>query len=149
MRKFEVEIDLPAQSLEEFETSDISYIHAKFCAINWRRLFLMQSHAKDAEVSFAVLDTDTEQYLQIQLNLQANNADPVFEIQSNIQVITENKEFLGFFTRKKKQDLVYKNLTQAQVAEQLSLFLHGQVNEMSEQYKQLLHRKMLQEHRLA
>lgn len=149
MRKFEVEIDLPAQELEEFETGDIRYIHAKFYGINWRRLFLMQAQVKNAEVSFAVLDIDTEQYLQVQLNLQANNAEPVFEIQSNIPVMTENKEFLGFFTRKKKQDLVYKNLTQTQVAEQLSLFLHGQVTEMSEQYKQLLHRKMLQEHRLA
>ena len=39
MRKFEIEINLPAQDIVSFEAEDIEQIHAKFYAINWRRLF--------------------------------------------------------------------------------------------------------------
>jgi len=83
------------------------------------------------------------------LNTHSSKADPVFQIDSNIQLVVESKEFLGFLTRKKKYDVVYKNLNQAQVSDQLSLFLNGQIEEMTEQYRQLMHKKMLQEHRLA
>ena len=53
------------------------------------------------------------------------------------------------FTRKKQYEVIYKNLSQNQVSEQLDLFLNGQIVEMTEQYKQLLHKKMLQEQRIA
>ncbi|KAF1025638.1 MAG: hypothetical protein GAK29_01793 [Acinetobacter bereziniae] len=149
MRKFEVEISLPAQAVESFETEDIEHVQAKFYAIHWRRLFLTQLQAANSDISFAVQDTDTEFYLHIQLNTQSSKVEPVFQIDSNIQLTVESKEFLGFLTRKKKYDVVYKNLNQTQVSEQLSLFLKGQIDEMTEQYRQLMHKKMLQEHRLA
>ncbi|KAF5272375.1 hypothetical protein FQR65_LT17424 [Abscondita terminalis] len=149
MRKFDVEISLPSQAVESFEAEDIEQIRAKFYAINWRRLFLTQLQAADSDISFAVQDTETELYLHIQLNTQSSKAEPVFQIDSNIQLTVESKEFLGFLTRKKKYDVVYKNLNQTQVSEQLSLFLNGQIDAMTEQYRQLMHKKMLQEHRLA
>ena len=40
MRKFEVEIDLPAQELEEFETGDISYIQLQFLL----RIYVIGEH---------------------------------------------------------------------------------------------------------
>ena len=149
MRKFEVEINLPAQDIVSFEAEDIEQIRAKFYAINWRRLFLTQGQVENSDISFAVQDTETELYLHIQLNTHSSKADPVFQIDSNIQLVVESKEFLGLLTRKKKYDVVYKNLNQSQVSEQLSLFLNGQIEEMTEQYRQLMHNKMLQEHRLA
>ena len=149
MRKFDVEISLPSQAVESFEAEDIEQIRANFYAINWRRLFLTQLQAADSDISFAVQDTETELYLHIQLNTQSSKAEPVFQIDSNIQLTVESKEFLGFLTRKKKYDVVYKNLNQTQVSEQLSLFLNGQIDAMTEQYRQLMHKKMLQEHRLA
>jgi hypothetical protein len=149
MRKFEVEISLPAQEVESFEADDIEQIQAKFYAIHWRRLFLTQLQVANSDISFAVQDTETEFYLHIQLNTQSTKAEPVFQIDSNIQLTAESKEFLGFLTRKKKYDLVYRNLNQTQVSEQLNLFLNGQIDVMTEQYRQLMHKKMLQEHRLA
>ena len=149
MRKFDVEISLPSQAVESFEAEDIEQIRAKFYAINWRRLFLTQLQVADSDISFAIQDTETELYLHIQLNTQSSKAEPVFQIDSNIQLTVESKEFLGFLTRKKKYDVVYKNLNQTQVSEQLSLFLNGQIDAMTEQYRQLMHKKMLQEHRLA
>lgn len=147
MSKFEVEINLPEQNTQSFETDDINQIQAKFYAINWRRLFM--SPLNKTEISFAVLNTETQQYLDIQLNTQSSQSEPVFQVESNIQVVTENKEFLGLLTRKKNYDLVYKNLNQAKVSEQLDLFLKENVEAMTEQYKQLLHKKKLQEQRLA
>ncbi len=147
MSKFEVEINLPEQNTTSFETDDIHQIQAKFYAINWRRIFMSPLHG--TEISFAVLNTETQQYLDIQLNTQSNQSEPVFQIESNIQVVTENKEFLGFLTRKKNYDLVYKNLNQTKLSEQLDLFLKENVEAMTEQYKQLLHKKKLQEQRLA
>ena len=110
---------------------------------------MTQIQLQNTETSFAVVDTDTQQYLHIQLNTQSTKADPVFQIESNIQLVIENKEFLGFITRKKKYDVVYKNLNQNQVSEQLGLFLNGQIESMTDQYKQLVHKKMLQEQRLV
>ena len=147
MSKFEVEINLPEQNTQSFETDDINQIQAKFYAINWRRIFM--SPLNKTEISFAVLNTETQQYLDIQLNTQSSQSEPVFQVGSNIQVVTENKEFLGLLTRKKNYDLVYKNLNQAKVSEQLDLFLKENVEAMTEQYKQLLHKKKLQEQRLA
>ncbi|AXQ23347.1 hypothetical protein BEN71_15265 [Acinetobacter wuhouensis] len=147
MSKFEVEINLPEQNTQSFETDDINQIQAKFYAINWRRIFM--SPLNKTEISFAVLNTETQQYLDIQLNTQSSQSEPVFQVESNIQVVTENKEFLGLLTRKKNYDLVYKNLNQAKVSEQLDLFLKENVEAMTEQYKQLLHKKKLQEQRLA
>lgn len=142
MSKFEVEINLPEQNTQSFETDDINQIQAKFYAINWRRIFM--SPLNKTEISFAVLNTETQQYLDIQLNTQSSQSEPVFQVESNIQVVTENKEFLGLLTRKKNYDLVYKNLNQAKVSEQLDLFLKENVEAMTEQYKQLLHKKKLQ-----
>ncbi|AYO55444.1 hypothetical protein [Acinetobacter wuhouensis] len=147
MSKFEVEINLPEQNTQSFETDDINQIQAKFYAINWRRIFM--SPLNKTEISFAILNTETQQYLDIQLNTQSSQSEPVFQVESNIQVVTENKEFLGLLTRKKNYDLVYKNLNQAKVSEQLDLFLKENVEAMTEQYKQLLHKKKLQEQRLA
>ena len=153
MKTFEVEISLPAQGhfsrTESFETTDVTQIQAKFYSIQWRRIFLTQLQLENEEVSFAVVDIDTQQYLAIQLNTQSTKAEPVFQIDSNIQMIVENKEFFGMFTRKKQYELIYKNLTQSQVSEQLDLFLRGDIEQMTEQYKQLLHKKMLQEHRMT
>lgn len=149
MSKFEVEITLPEQNTISFETDDINQIQAKFFAINWRRIFLSPLQMKGTEISFAVLNTETQQYLDIQLNIQSNQSEPVFEVESNIQIIMENKEFLGFLTRKKNYDLVYKNVNQNKVSEQLNLFLNEKVDMMTEQYQQLLHKKKLQEQRLA
>ncbi len=149
MSKFEVEINLPGQNTISFEIDDIDQIQAKFYGINWRRIYLSSLQANGAEISFAVLNTETQQYLDIQLNAQSNQTEPVFQIESNIQVVTENKEFLGFLTRKKHHDLIYKNLNQAKVSEQLSLFLNEEIEVMTEQYRQLLHKKKLQEQRLA
>ena len=153
MKIFEVEISLPMQNessnTKSFETGDINQIQAAFYNINWRRIFLTQIQLQNTETSFAVVDTDTQQYLHIQLNTQSTKADPVFQIDSNIQLVIEDKEFLGFITRKKKYDVVYKNLNQNQVSEQLGLFLNGQIESMTDQYKQLVHKKMLQEQRLV
>lgn len=153
MKTFEIEISLPAQGhfpkTESFETSDITQIQEKFYSIQWRRIFITQLQLENAEVSFAVVDVDTQQYLHIQLNTQSTNVEPAFLIDSNIQCIVENKEFFGMFTRKKNYEVIYKNLSQNQVFEQLDLFLNGQIEKMTEQYKQLLHKKMLQEQRMT
>ena len=153
MKTFEIEINLPAQGhfprKESFETHDITQIQGKFYSIQWRRIFLTQLQLENSEISFAVVDIDTQQYLHIQLNTQSTKAEPVFEIDSNIQFIVENKEFFGMFTRKKQYEVIYKNLNQNQVSEQLDLFLNGHIEEMTEQYKQLLHKKMLQVQRIA
>ena len=54
MRKFEVEINLPAQDIVSFEAEGIEQIRAKFYAINWRRLFLTQGQVENSDISFAV-----------------------------------------------------------------------------------------------
>ena len=153
MKTFEIEINLPAQGhfsrTESFETQDIMLIQEKFYSIQWRRIFFTQLQLENSEISFAVVDVDTQQYLHIQLNTQSTKAEPVFQIDSNIQFIVENKEFFGMFTRKKQYEVIYKNLSQNQVSEQLDLFLNGHIEEMTEQYKQLLHKKMLQVQRIA
>ena len=60
-----------------------------------------------------------------------------------------SKELLGLLKRTKNYTVIYKNLNQSQVVEQLSVFLDGQVDSMIEHYKQLLHKKSLQEYRIA
>lgn len=149
MKFFGVEISLPGTELGSFETEDIGQIQAKFHSIQWRRLLLSQLQEKNTEVYFAVQDLDTDEYLQIRLITDSTRAEPVFQIDSNIQFEIANKEFFGFLTRKKTYDIVYKNINHSQVLDQLNLFLDGNLDDMKEQYRQLLHKKKLQEQRLV
>ena len=153
MKNFEVEITLSegngAEQTESFESQDINLILRKFFNINWRRQLLKQLQQMESESTFSVMNVDTEQYISITLNAHSTQTEPQFHIDSNIEFSVVSKELLGLLKRTKNYTVIYKNLNQSQVVEQLSIFLDGQVDSMIEHYKQLLHKKSLQEYRIA
>ena len=153
MQNFDVEISLPTRenfsAVETFQSDDVHFILSKFYNINWRRQLLNQLQLEQAESYFALSNATTGQYIQISLNALSTRAEPEFNIDSNIELITQSKEFLGLFTRTKKQDVIYKNLIQVQVSEQLSLFVNGEIQAMTEQYQELMHKRMMQQYRIA
>jgi len=153
MKNFEVEITLSegngAEQTESFESQDINLILRKFFNINWRRQLLKQLQQMESESTFSVMNVDTEQYISITLNAHSTQTEPQFHIDSNIEFSVVSKELLGLLKRTKNYTVIYKNLNQSQVVEQLSVFLDGQVDSMIEHYKQLLHKKSLQEYRIA
>ena len=73
------------------------FILSKFYNINWRRQLLNQLQLEQAESYFAVSNATTGQYIQISLNALSTRAEPEFNIDSNIELITQSKEFLGLF----------------------------------------------------
>ena len=153
MKNFEIEINLPegngAEQTENFESEDTNLILRKFFNINWRRQLLKQLQQAQSESAFSVMNIDTEQYISIKLNAHSTQTEPQFHIDSNIEFSVVNKELLGLWKRTKNYTIIYKNLNQSQVVEQLSLFLDGHVDSMIEHYKQLLHKKSMQESRIA
>ncbi|MFN3073088.1 hypothetical protein ACK1JC_05610 [Acinetobacter sp. TY2] len=153
MKNFEVEITLSegngAEQTESFESQDINLILRKFFNINWRRQLLKQLQQMESESTFSVMNVETEQYISITLNAHSTQTEPQFHIDSNIEFSVVSKELLGLLKRTKNYTVIYKNLNQSQVVEQLSVFLDGQVDSMIEHYKQLLHKKSLQEYRIA
>ena len=153
MTNFEIEIKLPEGTgqteTESFEMHDTNQILGKFFAIHWRRQLLKQLQYTQSETSFSVLNIDSQQYLSIQLNAHTDKAEPQFNVESNIEFTVVNKELLGLLTRKKNYTIVYKNLNQSQASEQLASFLKGDIDGMIEHYKQLLHKKSLQEYRIS
>ena len=153
MKNFEVEITLSegngAEQTESFESPDINLILRKFFNINWRRQLLKQLQQMESESTFSVMNVETEQYISITLNAHSTQTEPQFHIDSNIEFSVVSKELLGLLKRTKNYTVIYKNLNQSQVIEQLSVFLDGQVDSMIEHYKQLLHKKSLQEYRIA
>ena len=153
MKNFEVEITLSegngAEQTESFESQDINLILRKFFNINWRRQLLKQLQQMESESTFSVMNVETEQYISITLNAHSTQTEPQFHIDSNIEFSVVSKELLGLLKRTKNYTVIYKNLNQSQVIEQLSVFLGGQVDSMIEHYKQLLHKKSLQEYRIA
>lgn len=153
MKNFEVEITLSegngAEQTESFESQDINLILRKFFNINWRRQLLKQLQQMESESTFSVMNVETEQYISITLNAHSTQTEPQFHIDSNIEFSVVSKELLGLLKRTKNYTVIYKNLNQSQVIEQLSVFLDGQVDSMIEHYKQLLHKKSLQEYRIA
>ncbi|MEG0342419.1 MAG: hypothetical protein RR633_09550 [Acinetobacter sp.] len=153
MKNFEVEITLSegngAEQTESFESQDINLILRKFFNINWRRQLLKQLQQMESESTFSVMNVDTEQYISITLNAHSTQTEPQFHIDSNIEFSVVSKELLGLLKRTKNYTVIYKNLNQSQVVEQLSVFLDGHVDSMIEHYKQLLHKKSLQEYRIA
>ena len=153
MKNFEVEITLSegngAEQTESFESQDINLILRKFFNINWRRQLLKQLQQMESESTFSVMDVETEQYISITLNAHSTQTEPQFHIDSNIEFSVVSKELLGLLKRTKNYTVIYKNLNQSQVVEQLSVFLDGHVDSMIEHYKQLLHKKSLQEYRIA
>ena len=153
MKNFEVEITLSegngAEQTESFESQDINLILRKFFNINWRRQLLKQLQQMESESTFSVMNVETEQYISITLNAHSTQTEPQFHIDSNIEFSVVSKELLGLLKRTKNYTVIYKNLNQSQVVEQLSIFLDGQVDSMIEHYKQLLHKKSLQEYRIA
>ena len=153
MKNFEVEITLSegngAEQTESFESQDINLILRKFFNINWRRQLLKQLQQMESESTFSIMNVETEQYISITLNAHSTQTEPQFHIDSNIEFSVVSKELLGLLKRTKNYTVIYKNLNQSQVVEQLSIFLDGQVDSMIEHYKQLLHKKSLQEYRIA
>ena len=153
MKNFEVEITLSegngAEQTESFESQDINLILRKFFNINWRRQLLKQLQQMESESTFSVMNVETEQYISITLNAHSTQTEPQFHIDSNIEFSVVSKELLGLLKRTKNYTVIYKNLNQSQVVEQLSVFLDGQIDSMIEHYKQLLHKKSLQEYRIA
>ena len=153
MKNFEVEITLSegngAEQTESFESQDINLILRKFFNINWRRQLLKQLQHIQSESTFSVMDVETEQYISIKLNAHSTQTEPQFHIDSNIEFSVVSKELLGLLKRTKNYTVIYKNLNQSQVVEQLSVFLDGKIDSMIEHYKQLLHKKSLQEYRIA
>ncbi|MGR3978555.1 hypothetical protein FW754_12975 [Acinetobacter sp. 1207_04] len=153
MKNFEVEITLSegngAEQTESFESQDINLILRKFFNINWRRQLLKQLQQMESESTFSVMNVETEQYISITLNAHSTQTEPQFHIDSNIEFSVVSKELLGLLKRTKNYTVIYKNLNQSQVVEQLSVFLDGHVDSMIEHYKQLLHKKSLQEYRIA
>ena len=153
MKNFEVEITLSegngAEQTESFESQDINLILRKFFNINWRRQLLKQLQQMESESTFSIMNVETEQYISITLNAHSTQTEPQFHIDSNIEFSVVSKELLGLLKRTKNYTVIYKNLNQSQVVEQLSVFLDGQVDSMIEHYKQLLHKKSLQEYRIA
>ena len=153
MKNFEVEITLSegngAEQTESFESQDINLILRKFFNINWRRQLLKQLQQMESESTFSVMNVETEQYISITLNAHSTQTEPQFHIDSNIEFSVVSKELLGLLKRTKNYTVIYKNLNQSQVVEQLSVFLDGKIDSMIEHYKQLLHKKSLQEYRIA
>lgn len=141
MKKFELEIRHPqhlseqdAEALGLFERTEIL---SQFDAINWRRQLVSQLEMNGAITSFTVTDTDTQQCLRLSLNDYSVSGQPAFKLDSDIEIITLQKNLFGLLTLKNKDYVAFKQLSQDQGRAYLNHFLNGQLDTLKDNYKSI------------
>lgn len=142
MKKYELEIRHPqhlseqdAEALGLFESSEIL---SQFDAINWRRQLVSQLEMNGAITSFTVTDSDTQQCLRLSLNAYSASDQLAFKLESDIEIITPQKDFFGLITLKNKDYVAFTQLSLEQARAYLNHFLDGQLDILKESYKTTL-----------
>lgn len=108
----------------------------KFDNINWRQLLVRQLQFDSDNASFTVTDLETEQTLKLSLNAFSSSADLEFRIESDIAVITPQKDVFGLITRKIKDYIDFKNIDFGTARQYLLYFLNGESDVLAQCYKQ-------------
>ena len=142
MKKYELEIRHPqhlseqdAEALGLFESTEIL---SQFDAINWRRQLVSQLEMNGAITSFTVTDTDTQQCLRLSLNAYSASDQLAFKLDSDIEIVTPQKNLSGLITLKNKDYVAFKQLSLGQARAYLNHFLDGQFDTLKDSYKTTL-----------
>ncbi|MFH7766679.1 hypothetical protein [Acinetobacter sp. BSP-28] len=141
MKKFELEIRHPqhlseqdAEALGLFERTEIL---SQFDAINWRRQLVSQLEMNGAITSFTVTDADTQQCLRLSLNAYSASDQLAFKLESDIEIVTPQKNLFGLITLKHKDYVAFKQLSLDQAKAYLNHFLNGQLDTLKDNYKSI------------
>ncbi|MCG2609449.1 MULTISPECIES: hypothetical protein [unclassified Acinetobacter] len=139
MKKYELEIRHPqhlseqdAEALGLFESTEIL---SQFDAINWRRQLVSQLEMNGAITTFTVTDTDTQQSVRLSLNAYSASDQLAFKLDSDIEIITPQKNLFGLVTLKNKDYVAFKQLSLDQARAYLNHFLNGQLETLKDSYK--------------
>lgn len=142
MKKYELEIRHPqhlseqdAEALGLFESTEILN---QFDAINWRRQLVSQLEMNGAITSFTVTDTATQQCLRLSLNAYSASDQLAFKLDSDIEIVTPQKNLFGLITLKNKDYVAFKQLSLGQARAYLNHFLDGQFDTLKDSYKTTL-----------
>lgn len=142
MKKYELEIRHPqhlseqdAEALGLFESKEIL---SQFDAINWRRQLVSQLEMNGAITSFTVTDTATQQCLRLSLNAYSASDQLAFKLDSDIEIVTPQKNLFGLITLKNKDYVAFKQLSLGQARAYLNHFLDGQFDTLKDSYKTTL-----------
>ncbi|MDN5513584.1 hypothetical protein [Acinetobacter sp.] len=139
MKKYELEIRHPqhlseqdAEALGLFKSTEIL---SQFDAINWRRQLVSQLEMNGAITTFTVTDTDTQQSVRLSLNAYSASDQLAFKLDSDIEIITPQKNLFGLVTLKNKDYVAFKQLSLDQARAYLNHFLNGQLETLKDSYK--------------
>lgn len=142
MKKYELEIRHPqhlseqdAEALGLFESKEIL---SQFDAINWRRQLVSQLEMNGAITSFTVTDTATQHCLRLSLNAYSASDQLAFKLDSDIEIVTPQKNLFGLITLKNKDYVAFKQLSLGQARAYLNHFLDGQFDTLKDSYKTTL-----------
>ncbi len=142
MKKYELEIRHPqhlskhdAEALGLFESTEIL---SQFDAINWRRQLVSQLEMNGAITTFTVTDSDTQQCLRLSLNAYSASDQLAFKLDSDIEIITPQKDLFGLITLKNKDYVAFTQLSLDQARAYLNFFLNGQLDLLKNSYTSTL-----------
>ncbi|CAB1209839.1 hypothetical protein [Acinetobacter bouvetii] len=142
MKKYELEIRQPqhlseqdAEVLGVFEGNEIL---SQFDEMNWRRHWLSQLEMNGAITAFTVTNTATQQNLRLSLNAYAASEQLAFKLESDIEIITPQKNLFGLLTLNTKDYVTFKQLSLEEARAHLLNFLDGQLDTLKNHYKESL-----------
>lgn len=138
MSKFDLQIQLPNHTKDsDFERHhglEIFEIQSKFEQMGWRRLRVMQLQLNGENSVFKAVNLDTKEFLSITLNAYSASDDFEFRIESNIQLISAQRELFGLLKRTNKEIFAMKQASLEETAESLMAFF----NHDEQSFKELL-----------
>ena len=91
-----------------------------------------------AITSFTVTDTATQQCLRLSLNAYSASDQLAFKLDSDIEIVTPQKNLFGLITLKNKDYVAFKQLSLGQARAYLNHFLDGQFDTLKDSYKTTL-----------
>ncbi|OTG83930.1 hypothetical protein [Acinetobacter sp. ANC 4648] len=142
MKKFNLDVRYP-HHLNENDAEQFGKMNGidaliKFDGINWRQQQVRQLQMDGASASFTVTNQISKQSLRLTLNGYSKTSQLEFKIDSDIQIIVQQKDLFGLITRKTKDYITFRQLSLTTVRTYLIDFLDGQIEVLEEYYKNSL-----------
>ena len=138
MAQFDIEIRHPHHAsdneLELVHVKSIAEVSTAFDAMHWFNLQLLLLQLQGRQAYFMVTNPESSQSIKISLNELSTSDSLEFVLQSDIEVISEQREVFGLFKRKTKDYVEFKQLNLRKAHEYLDRFLNGQLDALKQQY---------------
>lgn len=146
MNEFDLKIRYPHQTgrndADHLGAFDIETILKKFDEVAWRQQLVRQLQLDGASTSFIVTDERSGYTIRIILDAFAKTQHLEFKLESNIPVLIAKKDVFGLLTRKTKDSISFKHLTQSRAKEYLLAFMNGEIAELEALYRENLSKLM-------